>query len=652
MAALSKSQAAASTRDLNHRVLTCLHKLSDRDTHSAAAAELEAIAKTLPPSAIPPFLSSISATDPSDKSPVRKQCVRLISLLSASHGNALSPHLSKLLAAVLRRLRDADSAVRLACVAAVSSISSHVTKPPFTSIVKPLVDALVTEQDYNAQTGAALCVAAAIDSAPDPDVVYLRKVLLPKAEKLLRSNNGFKAKAAGLAVVGSMVGVGAVSGRETVGKLVGCLVGFLGSEDWAARKAAAEALVKLAAVAVEVDEGESLAELKATCLKTFEARRFDKVKVVRETMNQLVEAWKGIADVEGEASPPLPSEPQSFPKDYATDGQHLPGSKTSRTFTSGPPQERKKSIPGNRSALPDGPVSTTARKRSSLDTSDKKSGQAMFRKLDRKKPTDWKVEICANHSPSMTVVCEDDPRGRYEKGEKLRSQVMISETRRALFDRNADDKMFKFGGAKAGSQVVPCEGDNSASTVGVSEITENVCKNQKESEDLSLVRKQLVQIENQQSSLLDLLQNFIGSSQNGMRSLETRVQGFELALNEISYDLALTNGRMSNMDSKRTSCCSLPGAEFLSPKFWRRTEPRRHSISQFSSSRVTPPMAAIRDLADRNGNAETFKLENRRFRGQSSGGFIVNPLAEVHSDSHGISEVSSKRVSKNVQNAS
>lgn len=195
-----------------------------------------------------------------------------------------------------------------------------------------------------------------------------------------------------------------------------------------------------------------------------------------------------------------------FLTDNATDGQHLPGSKTSRTFTSGPPQERKKSIPGNRSALPDGSVSTTARKRSSLDTSDKKSGQAMFRKLDRKKPTDWKVEISANHSPSTTVVCEDDPRGRYEKGEKLRSQVMISETRRALFDRNADDKMFKFGGAKAGSQVVPCEGDNSASTVGVSEITENVCKNQKESEDLSLIREQLVQIENQQSGLLDLLQ--------------------------------------------------------------------------------------------------------------------------------------------------
>lgn len=509
------------------------------------------------------------------------------------------------------------------------------------------METLVTEQDCNGQIGAALCVAAVIDAAPDPDRVYLRKVVVPRVEKLLRSNsNGFKAKAALLTIVGSVVGVGAVEGGEMVRSLVGCLVGFLGSEDWAVRKAAAEALLKLAVV----EEGGLVVEFKAGCLKTFEARKYDKVKVVRETMNQLVEAWKGIADFEdGEAS--SHSEPQSSSKDNANDEQYPPGLKTSQTYTSGAPQMRKKNIPGNRSALQNGSVSTTTARISSLGTGDKKSGTAMFRKLDRKKPTDWKIEISAPHSPSTTVVCEDGPRDRNEKGIERREKLRPSEARRALFNRNADDKMFKFGGVKAGSQVVPCEVDNSESAVGVSEITENICKNPEESEDLSLIRKKLVQIENQQSSLLDLLQNFIGSSQSGMRSLETRVQGFELALNEISYDLALTNGRMSNMDSKRTSCCSLPGAEFLSPKFWRRTEPR-HSISQFSSSRATPSMAAICNLGDRNCNAETFKLESRRFRGQGSGGFIVNPLAEIHSDSHGITEISSNGVSKKVQNAS
>ncbi|KAH7866431.1 hypothetical protein Vadar_020359 [Vaccinium darrowii] len=111
-------------------------------------------------------------------------------------------------------------------------------------------------------------------------------------EKLLRSNsNRFKAKAALLTIVGSVVEVGAVEGGEMVGSLVGCLVGFLGSEDWAVRKAAAEALLKLAVV-----EGFG-----------------GGVKVVRETMNQLVEAWKGIANLEdaGASSPP---EPQSSSK--------------------------------------------------------------------------------------------------------------------------------------------------------------------------------------------------------------------------------------------------------------------------------------------------------------------------------------------------
>lgn len=266
----TRSNHAATTRDFKHRVLTCLNKLSDRDTHSAATSELETIAKTLNHDCISPFLSSISATDSSDKSPVRKQCVRLISLLSEAHGDALSPHLTKLLSAVVRRLPDPDSAVRSACISATASISSHITKPPFTSIAKPLIDALVTEQDQNPQIGAALCLASAIDGSPDPEPVYLRR-LLPRREKLLKCNS-FKAKPALLTLIGSVVEVGAASGRQTVRNLFKFLVEFVSSEDWAARKAAAETLAKLA-----IAESNLLSEVKVSSLKTFEAKRFDKV---------------------------------------------------------------------------------------------------------------------------------------------------------------------------------------------------------------------------------------------------------------------------------------------------------------------------------------------------------------------------------------
>ncbi|XP_041998359.1 TORTIFOLIA1-like protein 3 [Salvia splendens] len=73
--------------------------------------------------------------------------------------------------------------------------------------------------------------------------------------------------------------------------LIGSLVEFLSSEDWAARKAAAEALTKMAVV-----ERDALSEYKASCL-TFEAKRFYKVKAARETMNQMVEPWKEIPDL-------------------------------------------------------------------------------------------------------------------------------------------------------------------------------------------------------------------------------------------------------------------------------------------------------------------------------------------------------------------
>ncbi|KAL0335688.1 UNVERIFIED_CONTAM: TORTIFOLIA1-like protein 4 [Sesamum radiatum] len=293
------SSKQAKARDLKHRVLTCLHKLSDRDTHSAAASELESIAKTLSVDALPPFVSSISATDSSDKSPVRRQCLRLISVLSENHGNSLSPHLSKLLSAVVRRLRDPDSSVRSACVAASLSLSSHITSPPFTSITKPFVESLLIEQDTNAQNGAALCLAAIIEGSRNPDPGTLRR-LLPRLEKLAKCES-FKAKAALLALIGSVVGVKGVlssGGKNVIRNLVTCLMEFLSSEDWAARKAAAEALMKIASV-----EKDALSDYKLSCLKTFEAKKFDKVKATRETMNQMIEAWKEIPDLPDEVSP-------------------------------------------------------------------------------------------------------------------------------------------------------------------------------------------------------------------------------------------------------------------------------------------------------------------------------------------------------------
>nr|POE83842.1 tortifolia1-like protein 3 [Quercus suber] len=315
------------------------------------------------------------------------------------------------------------------------------------------------------------------------------------------------------------------------------------------------------------------------------------------------------------------------------DGCYPSGYKNSRGAAFETPQLRKRPAVTSRLTPADSSSATTARKRSPLKSNDKKPNSALFRKLGNKKPSDWKVEIAvSNASGAFEVDCkernENIPEGRSFEKNKLTKP----ETKRALFSKNVD-------GYKNASRVAPCQEESPASTVVVSNnVTEDLRKNHKESEDLSLIRNQLVQIENQQSSLLDLLQRFIGSSQNGMRSLETRVHGLELALDEISYDLALSTGRMTNTDSLRMKCCLLPGADFLSSKFWRKTE-GRYSSSRFSTSSATPSVPVMRYRADLNGNAETVNSENRRIRLQGGGGFIVNPLAEIQSNSRGISEV-------------
>lgn len=399
-----------------------------------------------------------------------------------------------------------------------------------------------------------------------------------------------------MGVFGSVIGVGLGLIGLRLKNLVTCLVECLGSEDWAVRKAAAEAMGKVAAV-----ERERLTEFKAGCLKTIEAKRFDKVKIVRETMNQLMEAWKEIPDITEEDSPP--TESISSSKEDASDGKYPPGSRNTNAVT---PITKKNIAPS---------IATTAHKRSPLDGNGKISGPAMFRKLDRKRLTGPKIEIT---TPSMTVAGEDDPtRKDVDNDEKFTSRYAKPGVRRALFNHN----------------------EHLESTVVISSATEDTHRSHKEGEDLSLIYKQLGHIETQQSNLLDLLQKFMSSSQNGLRVLEKRVHGLELTLDEISYDLSMSTKRMPNSDSEGTGCCKLPGAEFLSPKFWRKTEPR-HSVSTCSTSGRT---GAMKEMGNNNASAnDTFNLENRRFRMQSHNGFIVNPLADLHGDSHGISEVSSK----------
>ncbi|KAF5194384.1 microtubule-associated protein TORTIFOLIA1-like [Thalictrum thalictroides] len=622
----------SSTHDLKQRVITCLNKLSDRDTHSLATNELEQIVKSLSHDSFSSFLTCIYDTDSSEKTPVRKQCVRLLGILSSTHGEALSPHLSKMVSNIIKRLRDSDSVVRSACVDSVTSMSTS-SSSSLLVFLKPLMETMLFEQDYNSQMGSALCLSSAIEASNDPEPAQLQRVL-PKLLKLLKSDS-FKAKPALLSLFRSVIGVGGSINPNVLVNLIACLVEFLSNDDWAARKAAAEALGKLAVV-----QKEMLSEFKSSCLVSFESRRFDKVKVVREVMNQMIEAWKDVPGVLDE----------SFPKDNSNGGCSPSSSIGSSALGYDVPKTKRSTVRRSSFPLSNSSSVSSSKKRSPLKSTNKTSTAALH-KLDHKKPSEWKIEVSLPQIPSFSVD-NDSFKERNEKVQERETNktVMHSEMsesshhlkpeKQGIFSsKNSDEKMHNVGRLRPGSRVVPYNDESSESTL--SNDSEDQYENVKEREDLSLIRKQLLQIENQQSSLLDLLQRFMGSSQNGIKSLETRVNGLEIALDEIMYELTGSTGRMSPSASLENKCCKLPGADFLSPKFWRKSEGRFPTV-RFTSAGSIP---SLYHTTEKDCNADSWNLENRRFYHQAGGGgFADNPLAGIHDDLRRNSEVYSNRM--------
>ncbi|XVE84971.1 hypothetical protein DITRI_Ditri17bG0054600 [Diplodiscus trichospermus] len=620
-------------QDLKQRVITCLNKLADRDTLALASAELESIARNLTVDSISPFLNCLHNTDSSSKSPVRKQCVSLLTLLSHSHGNTLSPHLSKMVSTLARRLHDPDSSVRSACVEATTAMSSHITKPPFSVLSKPLIEMLLVDQDLNSQIGAAMCLAAAIEAAPDPETDQLRKVL-PKLGKLVR-NESFKAKAVVFGVIGSVASVGGAGSKGVLDWLVPCALESLSSEDWGTRKAATEALGKVA-----MAEKELATEYKAACVAALVNKRFDKVKIVRETMNRSLDLWKEVPGSCEEASSPSQSDSSSV--DNGSVGCFSSVTKNVNTVGFTTPRS-KKVVPMSRSPTSDASPVPTTKKETPLKNNYRNRNTSIF----GTKSSDWKIEIAEPKSLFCEAYNNIKKRelGVLEPREIGDSTNSLMETKRVLFGKVQDEKMQKFGGLRSGFHVVPLQDENL--DVDDKIVAVEVDDNPQDVEDLSLIREQLAQIEDQQSNLLNLLQKFIGSSQSGINSLETRVNGLEKVLDEISYDFAVSSGRIPSTDSADSTCCKLPGTEFLSPKFWRKTD-NRFSISRLSSSGRMLSVNAVHNAPDKDSSAETFKpAVSQRYQRQCRFEYVMNPVADACSDIRENSGFFSNRISNN-----
>ncbi|KAL5665377.1 hypothetical protein ACJX0J_025485, partial [Zea mays] len=156
------------------------------------------------------------------------------------------------------------------------------------------------------------------------------------------------------------------------------------------------------------------------------------VKVVRESMNRMIEVWKEISGAEeDECSSALPPASQS---------QRRP----SLTAT------RKSILSVSKSSLPD--VSTSVTKTNSPSSiRNKKLSPPSYHKVRQANNCDYKVDIVVSlDATPIKVVMEE----KLLKGRGVRDRL---ESRRTLF-KGSEDRSTKLAAHKAGSRVVPYEG--------------------------------------------------------------------------------------------------------------------------------------------------------------------------------------------------
>lgn len=188
-----------------------------------------------------------------------------------------------------------------------------------------------------------------------------------------------------------------------------------------------------------------------------------------------------------------------FITENASDGRFPVRSRIYSAVDSNTPQISRKRVPFIRSSPSDSALKTTARNRVAPEVTGKRSTPLAVSELNAKKSSDSNAAVTHLHGSSETSVDAENLIGDDEDVPRKADARSKQENKRGLFSKYP------------GSRVVPYPEDGSEVTGSASNASADVCRHHKDFEDLSLIRKQLVQIENQQSSLMDLLQVILGS---------------------------------------------------------------------------------------------------------------------------------------------
>ncbi|KAL0362806.1 UNVERIFIED_CONTAM: Microtubule-associated protein TORTIFOLIA1 [Sesamum calycinum] len=451
--------------ELKQRILTSLSKLADRDTHQIAVEDLEKIIQSLSNDGVSMLLNCLYDAVNDPKPAVKKEGIRLLAALCAAHTDPAATHLTKIIAHIVKRLKDSDS--------------------------QPLFE-VMSENNKTAQCGASMCLAKMVECASDPPLATFQK-LCPRVCKFLNNPNFF-AKASLLQVVSSLSQVGAIS-PQNLEPLLQRIHECLGSSDWATRKAAADALSSLASNVSNITP-----EGATSTLTVLEACRFDKIKPVRESMTEALQLWKRIAgkgDVsstehkasshDGEASEPAGSSDRKDLPNLGGKGSEISEKNSSR---GSPPTDSNTKGKGNN--ISDEAVGIL-RKKVPPALTDKELNPEFFHKLETRGSGDLPVEVVvprryANPSDSQN---EEDP----DSNDTDPSRTMLNGQAQGY-------ESIKKG--TIGDRIDPNQREFSGSYADFSRNESDGLVNNKG--NWLAIQRQLLQLERQQDHLMNMLQ--------------------------------------------------------------------------------------------------------------------------------------------------
>ncbi|KAK8651788.1 hypothetical protein V6N13_141371 [Hibiscus sabdariffa] len=547
--------------ELKQRILTSLSKLSDRDTYQIAVEDLEKTIQSLSPDSLPMFLNCLFDSSNDPKQAVKKESLRLLSVLCNCHGELAASHLTKIIAHIVKRLKDSDSGVKDACRDSIGVLSGQYLKGESGGnmvglFVKPLFEAM-GDQNKGVQSGAATCMAKMVECASDPPLAAFQK-LCPRIFKLLNNQN-FMVKASLLSVVASLSQVGAIP-TQSLEALLLSIHECLGSTDWATRKAAADALSSLA-----LHSSNLIADRTASTITLLEGCRFDRMKPVRDSMTEALQLWKKIAG-EGEEGA------ADDQKALSRDGDNVQSDESSEKNGSKNPSAGDKSTltsdsvsEGKGGSVIDKAVVILKKKAPAL--TDRELNPEFFQKLETRGSDDLPVEVVVprRYLNSSNLKREEESKTNDPATKRRLSGVgnnqsddfhTYSSSKNRNIERGAAGVGDKWPEKKvngnnlrqrttdADDRIDVIQREPSGNRLGFSKVDE-----QPEGSFINkkgswlAIQRQLVQLERQQAHLMNMLQDFMGGSHDSMVTLENRVRGLERIVEDMARDLSLSSGR-------------------------------------------------------------------------------------------------------------